>query len=48
VIRWARRKLGRRREVELLELFELAWRAVILVSVVALALTPWLWFWRQL
>jgi hypothetical protein len=39
--------LSRQRELELLELRELAWRGFIIVSVVCLSATPWvaLWSW---
>lgn len=43
-IRW---RLGRRREVELLELAELAWRLFVLISVIAAGITPWLLLWRS-
>lgn len=48
MLAWVRKRLGRRREVDILEAFEFAWRMAIVVSVVALPLTFWIWLWGKM
>lgn len=40
--------LSRQRELELLELRELAWRGFIIVSVLCAGATPWVYLWSLL
>ena len=40
--------LSRQRELELLELRELAWRGFIIVQVLCLGVTPWVYIWSLL